>query len=266
MTDDCGIVVSDRRLTRIKGVVIDPYAEDAVKSICVGCLDAHFTVSYTGLAEEEAGRGLRTDRWLLEELIDMKAGERPLQHVLNDLKVRAERRFRALQHLGESRAITLVLSGFINKKRIFIATLSNYEDPSGRRLSRVSDEFITVTHTRTPNDSVGYAVLFHGAEDAVEEAVWLAVGKMMKRFLRVEPTRKTAMVLDVMQRAASNSRYGKYIGRDYQSVIVLPNSSFEARYHPEQAGEITYAPHFVAPGVAYRDSVFVGGGEITLMG
>ena len=252
LTDDSIITLSDRRLTRTDQGLITPYAEDAVKAICVSCANAHFAIGYTGLAEERAGYGWRTDRWLLETLVDMSAAEMRVSDLMEELRVRASLRFRSLKNLGRARATTFVAAGF-NLNQPFAVMISNCEDADGQKLSEVSEEFSSTVVLRNKKPLTGFSLFVHGAEAAVDSELRIAIGKARKRYLNRGPEERLQLLLEIMRRAAANPSHGTYIGEDYQSVIIRPGEPFVAAFHPRNATTVGYAPHFISPGMVFRD-------------
>jgi hypothetical protein len=82
---DRAFQVSDRRFTWSDGSLFDDYAN---KGVCLACADARATFSYTGLAFVGSPER-RTDKWLLDALVEMQAGTKPIATVVTTLEAEA---------------------------------------------------------------------------------------------------------------------------------------------------------------------------------
>ncbi len=89
------IQVADTRLTFPDG---REYDADAVKSVCVSCADAYFTIGYSGLAEI---KGQRLDEWLVEGVSDlMSAGFHGVKQITDELVKRLDTGIASLTYRG----------------------------------------------------------------------------------------------------------------------------------------------------------------------
>ncbi len=245
LSDDFVIQVSDRRLTRIDGTLYD---NSANKAVCVGCQDAMFCMSYTGIATIDHKQ---TDEWLTDCLASTNAGSLSFRDIGNILKGELERAFLPVGHRASARALTVVLAGF-GPRGVFAGQLSNMEDDAAQKLVEVDDQFHF--HFWFPDFSRmnNLAMFVHGAEDTIFQTDRKSISKIQKRGRRVAPEKSVPPLVRLIRRAASDPKHGHLVGKDCMSVILQPNGNFRCRYHPEKASPTQYAPHVIFPGVAFK--------------
>jgi len=246
LADDAVVQLSDRRLTRADGSVS---SENAIKSICVDCVDARFSVAYTGLAEIDTKP---TDYWLVDFLTRSRAALKTFPKLVYSVAEFATDRFRQLLYLGDRRGLTLVFSGF-GPPGAALALVSNQQDSSGRWLSAVSDRFEAGFWLRNNRVLRKLALMVNGAEAAVTPDLRAAVRCSRRRFLDRSPEERVTFLVEVLRRAAKHPLHGRLIGNDCMGVVVTPDGGFRATYHTETDTAVSYMPHYVSVGISARD-------------
>ena len=86
--------------------------------------------------------------------------------------------------------------------------------------------------------------------------------KLVKqRFFQTEPVDAVSRKLVSLTRlAASTEAAANRVGRNCMAVSLEPTSQlFSAQYHPEGTDPISYGPHFVQPGMAFKGLPIWGG-------
>ena len=274
------VQVSDRRLTRLSGDIVD---DEANKAIAVGMSYVHFTACYTGLAflgrkKEEN----RTDRWLQKQLGSItRDGEPDLETICKLLSERATNAMSRLLGPRKNKGLKVMLAGFDNKNRPFRATVSNIKF-SSYDVFDVRDRFVWDVKrfhswSPLPDIDVAGAVGAFEAEDKDAKRI-KNIQKWVTRHLRKHDERlnskQVARKLVTLVRAAStHSAYGWLIGRACMSVVAVPRSSsmemlyemsigspaepsgntpFAGYYHPVSETTIQYGPLLVDP---YMDTL-----------
>jgi hypothetical protein len=246
LADDSVVQVSDRRLTWPDGSL---YSENATKAICIACSDARLSLAYTGLARIGT---TSTDRWLVDTLIESGAALKTFPELVESLATIATMRFRRLTELGDRRGLTLILSGF-GPPGPMMALVSNFEDSTGRRLSNVSENFVTGYWLRNHQPMRKLDLDVSGAEAALTGEILEAIERIRGRFLNRAPRDRVAVLVQVLRLAAKHPKYGRLIGQDCMGTIVMPNGEFRTTYHSCGGTAISYMPHYVSASLVAHD-------------
>jgi hypothetical protein len=239
------VQVSDRRLTRTDGRLLDDFAN---KAICVVCVDAVFSIAYTGLANIN---NKKTDEWLTDYLASINVGELTVYDIIKKLRKRLESTFLSFKHIGSARALTLVVAGFASRG-VFAGQLSNIEGDDARRMSNIDDRFHEHFWVRDTTPMKEMFLIVHGAEQAILQTSIKSIRKIARRGSAVDSRRTVAPLVRLIRRAASDPKQGHVIGKNCMSVITHPAGQFDCRYHPDKASPISYAPNLIVPGRVYK--------------
>lgn len=245
LSDEYVVQVSDRRLTR-NGKLYD---DEANKAICVGCTDATFSIAYTGLGTI---RGQRSDEWVVDYLASINAGNLTFHELFKSLHKEVASRFSGFQHLGDKRRISFVLAGFVGRGP-FLALLSNTETFKGPHLKHVDDSFQANFLWRNDKPIRSLSLMVNGTEGALSNVTRAWLRKACKKYLGEDPKKTATMFVQFVRIAACHPKFGHFVGKNCMSVVVTPSEGSYAQYHPVLRSPITYGPHVVLPGIAYKD-------------
>lgn len=249
LSNDVVTQISDRKLTYPNG---RPASDKAIKTVCVVCADAMFSIAYTGLARVgTTDKAPRTDRWLVRYLTETRAAEKRCPEIIEGLQTHAAETFSKLRNLEEKRGITFVFAG-LGRPGAFAGWISNQEDTEGRRLKQINDAFDVAWLIRNNQSLRKLAFLIHGTERAITPDLKTAISKIRRKFLNRCATRRIGAFVDVLRRASQNRMHGDLIGRDCLSTTITWRG-FVTDFHDEKADAVSYLPHFVGPQVSMRD-------------
>lgn len=250
-TADRVVQVSDRRLTWSNGKIDD----DCNKVICATCVDAYFTIGYTGLATI----GGKTDDWLLNYLQEIKINELQLRSVVEQLTDEITEILSKVRVDKKDKGITFVFCGF-REKIPFILHISNLENENAEPLSYVDDVFhmgiLSKRAEALPKKTL--MVQYHGMESAVIQPIHKRIDRLARRkfFHNNEGEVIAQEIVNLIRAAARTPSYGKYIGRNCMAVIVSPPGSeqgFKSIYYPDLASPEEFMPHLLLGGTAFKD-------------
>jgi hypothetical protein len=132
---DRAVQVSDRRFTWSDGSLFDDYAN---KGVCLACADARFTFSYTGLAFVGSPER-RTDKWLLDALVEMQAGTKAITTVVTTLEAKATEVLRSTGGDASTNDLTLVGVGLHASGDCVYVKISNAIDDDGYPVDSLRD-------------------------------------------------------------------------------------------------------------------------------
>lgn len=247
LAEDVLIQVSDRRLTYSNGAIASNLAN---KAICVTCLDAMFTIAYTGLAQ--IGH-VTTDHWLVDHFTNTGAANKRFDEIVKELRSYAALTFSKFCHLGNARGITFIFAGF-RPLGPFIVLLSNQEDEKGNRLKKINDSFDIGIFLRNDKPMHKVDIMINGAEDAITLPIKTAIRKKIRsQLFRLQPEQRVLLLVDLIRRASGTPKAENRIGSDVMSVIMSTQDGFHAQFHPENKSPLSYTPHFVAPEFSIKD-------------
>lgn len=269
------VQVADTRLT-LNGY---EYDANAIKSVCVSCADAYFTIGYSGVAEIT---GQPLDEWLKDRVSElMTAGFHGVKQITDEIAQRLDKEVAVLTFRGRSvgkqrKGLLLVLAGFQHDpegQRLFrlpfLTTISNIERWELGKAIKVADQFrvdpralCSAVPGSKPRGTDAEPVcvvngerlaLFAHDKHAKETKQML---NMVRRWLqridqgpRSDSRTSSTLLAKVIQHASTHPKYGKVIGPDCISVVMHPNSrEMFSRYHPLEATTIKRKPHYVALG------------------
>lgn len=274
LTKNKVVQVADTRLTFPDG---SEHKADAVKSVCVSCEDAYFTIGYSGVAEIT---GQPLDEWLKDRVSElMTAGFHGAKQITDELVISLDTELASLTYGGrrvgrQYKGLLLALAGFRHdlegQKTFtlpFLVTVSNVKRWELGEPIEVADQFRCETYAlrsavpgskprRTDAEPVFVVngerlALFAHDEHAEETKKMLnSVRRWLPRIdqePRSDARTSAKRVAEVIQRASTHPKYGKYIGADCISVVMHPNSrEMFSYYHPLEATTIKRKPHYVA--------------------
>ncbi len=266
------VQIADTRLT-LNGC---EYDANAIKSVCVSCADAYFSIGYSGVAEI---KGQRFDYWLVDEVkVLMSAGFHGVKQITDELAKRLEKEVAALTFRGRSvdkqrKGLLLVLAGFQHDLEVqrlfrlpFLTTITNIERWELGKSIEVADQF------RVDPRALRAAIPGSGTTRRDAEPVYIVNGERLALFddekyakefkeLLTSTTRwlrridqghrsdartSATRLAEVIQRASTHPKYGKYIGPNCISVVMHPDSSdMFSHYHLLGATTVEQRPHFV---------------------
>jgi hypothetical protein len=245
LSDNAVIQASDRRLTWDDGSI----AKDlAIKAICVSCVDARFSIAFTGLAQIGAKQ---TDEWLVEYLASINAGCLDFRTLFESLHEHLALTFNKMQHLGFNRRITFALAGFCPVGP-FMGILSNVEDGRGNWLREIDDKFQKGFYFRNRKDMQRLDFMINGAESTIR-TFEVAIPTFRKRYLNQSPDRIENALVQFIRRANTDQEYGHLVGRNCISTVVAPNGEFQCQDHLEPDSPNHYMPHLIFCNVAYKN-------------
>lgn len=235
------IQASDRRLTLLDGSLFN---DEANKAVCVFCKDAHFAISYTGLATINAKR---TDLWVLDYLSSIKATKMPLQLIIDSLKDQATNSLKSVHK--NIRRTSFVLSGY-RLRRPFIAVVSNSENPKTESSGEAQDRFRAwVKQVRGPirNTKRGLWIDIFGRDDAVNKPIRRQIRKLARRrfFHKQDASEIADKLVSFILSASKTPEVGKFIGRNCMTTIIKPKGPILTKYHPEMNSPVQYMPHVI---------------------
>lgn len=248
LSDEYVVQVSDRRLTRNGNL----YDDEANKGIYVGCADATFSIAYTGLGEIG---GQRTDEWVVDYLASTNAGNLPFRELFKLFHEEVASRFSRFRRLGDKRRISFVFAGF-GDRGPFLVLLSNTETFNGPHLKHIDDSFQANFLWRNDKPIRWLSLMVNGTENALSNVTRAWMRKACKRYLREDPKKTATMFVQFIRIAARHPKFGHYVGKNCMSVIVTPSEGSYAQYHPALLSPISYGPHVVFPGIAFKDVWF----------
>ncbi len=247
MSDRAIVQVSDRRLTR-NGQLIDDLA---MKAVCVTCMDATFSLGYTGLAELGRAR-TRTDVWTVERLAREGLCCYGYAQIVSFLKSELEHTIRQMRLRGRDRAITLVLSGY-GPTGAFLTLLTNAEDHKGATLHTVSDRFQVHHFHRNHRQMHRLDLCANGSGEAAMESMWEPLRTVLRRYYKSDPSDIARAMVYLIRRASRDAEHGGYVGRNCIATLLAPDGSFVCEDHRENLGYQIHPPHYLTPGMAFRD-------------
>ena len=236
---NCVVQISDRRLTLPDGSLYD---DMAVKMICAACQNAHFSMSYTGLAEV---KGVRTDERVTDYLVSIHAGNMPILQLLEATKAFLTEIFRQLKHLGNNRGVSFVLAGYVQAVP-FMGLLSNMEDEKGNWLRNVDDDFHLGILSPNEQWRKKLDVMINGAEIAAD-VFEQYIPSFRKRFFNKPPQEISNASVQLLRMATQHPKIGHVIGKNCLSTIVTPDGEFVCNDHSEAARPQHNSPHFIGP-------------------
>ncbi len=268
------VQVSDTRLT-LRGQETDA---DAIKAVCVGCNDARFSIGYSGVGEIE---GQRTDYWLVDQVNSIfDSGRYGVKAIMWELAVAAENAMPRLRYGGlpvrrQDRWLQLELVGYHHSEegpfsRPFSITIANTRSRGVGVPYGVESEFIIKPSMLKPGlpDNETYGIMIGAtaailAEDEHAKENLKSLNQVLRQLRRVDlgqqPSGRTTAerLVWVMREASKHPKYGKYIGRNFLSVVIHPDSPAMATYyHPSEAVALERGPHLVTPELTMTDLEF----------
>jgi hypothetical protein len=253
LSDDVIVQVSDRRLTWSNGLVADDLA---IKAICVACIDASFSIAFTGLAQVGAQR---TDEWLVDYLASINAGCLTFPTLLKSVHEYVAASFLKLRHLGINRRITFAFAGF-GPVGFFMGFLSNIEDSKGNRLSKIDDSFQEGLFFRNNKSMHRLDLMINGAEET-SRTFDTAIPTFRKRYFNKPPNRIEAALVQFIRRASTDQEYGYLVGRNCLGTVIYPNGEFQCQDYPEKESPQQYMPHLVLGSMVSKNvQIWVGDG------
>ena len=254
------IQVCDRRLTMPDGTLVDSLAH---KVTGVTCLDARFSIAYTGIActgalyvDKPVNRGYRrpegysqspyemTDEWLVDLLGAMGTNRLSLTAIHDCLMEQARVTFSPLQ-----RGLTFVLSGYWVSYQ-FVIIISNMEDAKGNR-TPIGNTFQSWTWSKPVDHTTKESLIFfHGARAAVHDTIGRRLKKITRRIHHL-PGAEVVKDLELLIRAtARHPTLGKYVGRDCSHAIIAPRPGITLG--DDQAASGATMPSFILGGMAFK--------------
>lgn len=251
LTKTHAIQVSDRRLSDSTGKHFDHMAN---KAICCSCLDGHYSIAYTGLAEFN---GKRTDDWISDTLYELRSTSRlTVEASISYLEARFTEYFSRLHICQEYKALTMALVGVhhrdLDSERRsttpFLAIISNCEDPSRHHAFEVKDNFKTFVRRLQVNQK---KFMCHpsGTTSAIDVALYhRSIRLIRKNILDLDkPWTISTILSEVIRDASHHEENGWRIGRDLM-IVSWPylDESYFVEYSPENKTPYIYAPHWVA--------------------
>lgn len=246
LADDATVQVSDRRLTDTSGRVV---SEHATKAICFDCADARVSIGYTGLARIGT---TPVDHWLVDLITDNDLTSQTFPKAVERISELATDRFKSIRHLGEWRRLSLVFCGFGPPGPV-MALVSNSESSSGEWLDKVSETFVSGFWLRNGKPVRKLDVMINGTEAAVSTPVRDALRRIRERFLTESPESRVRVLVQLLRLAADDPKFGRSIGRECAGVVVNADGGVQTTFHSEGDGVMSYAPHYVKPGMAFKD-------------
>lgn len=252
-SDNLVVEVSDRRLTWSDGRIEDEFA---IKAVCVGCVDASFSIAFTGLAEVD---GQRTDEWLVDYLASIDAGCLTFQILFDSLHKYVSASFIKLRRLGINRRITFALAGF-GVHGPFGGFLSNIEDNKGNRLTDIDEDFQRGFIFRNSKEMHQLDLMINGAEGA-SKIFDAAIPTCRKRYFNETSDKIEAALVQLIRKASTDPKEGKWVGRNCLSTVINPNGEYHCQDYPEVDSPQRYTPHLIFCGKAYKGiKIWVGDG------
>jgi hypothetical protein len=235
---------SDRRLTRPDGILVD---DNSNKAVCVGCKDGHFCIAYTGLALIE---GTRTDEWVVDFLISIRAYQMNLVSITEVLEERLTKAFYSLPK--QSKRMTFAVCGFSNITP-FAMLISNFERDSVWPPAEAQDNFTTHLwwlKKRQVTENA-YWLSINGTRQAVTRPILRRLKAFIRNgfFLKEGNDAVASKLVSIIREAAETKYFGDYIGRNCMATIVAPNPTegFITKYYPSDSSSYNYAPHLITP-------------------
>ena len=253
------VQVSDRRLTWPDGSLADDHAN---KAVCVSCADGWFAISYTGAAQVGRSR-TPTDEWLVELLSSADAGSLVSADVIELIRSSAD----ASSLNGRTSVIPtcFVAAGFVHVSEARVTPLlwevRNYDETGGRLALRgFVTQYCRLKAGADPRTALVITVA--GSDSSVTKPIRHRLKKLVKqRFFQTEPVDAVSRKLVSLTRlAASTEAAADRVGRNCMAVSLEPTSQiFSAQYHPDGTDQMSYGPHFVQPGMAFKGLQIWGG-------
>lgn len=244
--------VADTRLTNANdGSLFD---DDAIKTTVVYCTNAIVVISYTGLAFLD---NIRTDKWVVEQLIKFKSWEKNLKEVLDYLQEVAIKQFSKVKipNKHHSFSITGWYQGQSSIKPFF-ASITNCEDKNMAFIKKPLDHFeVRILTLRMGAESLAktHAVVIQGTEAATTEKYFdRKLRKSIKETITNNSKNEEEIIKDIggfLRIAASHKYYGKYISKKCVSVYFnVGGETPTARYHSPNGSSKEHAPNLVSKG------------------
>ena len=274
LTKDRVVQVADTRLVFPNG---REYKADAIKSVCVSCEDAYFTIGYSGIAEI---KDQPLDEWLKDEVTKlMKSEFYGAKQITDNLVKSLDTEFASLTYKGrpvgrQYKGLLLALAGFQHEldgqggfTLPFLVTVSNVERWRLGEPIEVADKFRCEAYTlrsalpdfepkRQEDEPVCVVngerlALFAHDRHAKETKEMLNSTRRWLQRIDQEPRSdaktSTVRLAEVIQRASTHPKYGKYVGPNCISVVMNSNlGGIFSHYHPLEATVEKRTPHFIA--------------------
>jgi hypothetical protein len=241
------VQASDRRVTYRDG----SYRDTQNKAVSVTCLNAVFSIGFTGAAEI---RGKSTDQWLTDNLTSLKAATVDLGSIHNAIVDMAEGSYQDFS-IPE---LSFVLSGFVGRSS-FTSLISNYEKWNPNQFIPATKKFhiqgTLVKEGIRRRKALSFAI--SGAEKAIKEDIDSLLKQLRRRqfFEKNDANSIAVKLVEIVRRASLDKDYGKYIGRDCMTVAMTLGKGVDSDflYHPENSTTVRYAPHIIHPKGTIKD-------------
>lgn len=245
---DYAIQVSDRRLS------VDGKAQEveATKATIFSCLNARFSVGYTGLARY--GR-FETAVWLRKVLRECAAPDYLAQPMTARLLKRATHDFRTLSELRDcprrDKRLTLMFTGFVsvrNQSRAATFFLTNYQDyESGLDDVEAWNDFRCLYENAVDVDGVDPPTVIQriGVHTAFPQAQAEEIRPLLAA--RKPPAAVVGKLIELMHLAADQPSSGATVGKNLISVVLPANYALAAssNYHPNAASTVSHLADIV---------------------
>ncbi len=260
--------VSDRRFTLPTGEL---FSDDANKAVLLDCQDAVFTFAYTGLGF--IGRK-RTDDWLVDLLVKVKATQLSAPQVIESVTEEATKQFRRLRVTRELGRLTLAVGIWPTLEHVgrrLVGSISNFET-WGSSLDRSSGP--TLARSRIhPKARPTFEEHFIACKPNVKKAAIVqisgrdgAITHMRKRLKRLgdyivknpEPDQVTRKLVAFVRRCADDEKEGT-IGRDCMTVYVSDNVRQSTYFPEDNSRPVTFGPHLLTRNFVATDITIVAG-------
>jgi hypothetical protein len=240
--------VSDRRITarHANGATTIPQ-DDECKSIYVRCNDAHFALSYTGLARMGS---MRMDQWLAKEIA---GSNHSCDEVLN---------FIGTHIVQETKRETVRVCGLqSNLPTTFVWAGIRQMEVKGAQGSLVPCEATFVGHQCTwPSQCKAIThSRAHVSIDGMTEAVPPSLLKRIQTLTRSALFNKrsidiaTAELVSEIRIAAADTRFGNTIGANCSSIVLTKDiNCIHVNHHSEADSSRAYPPTLVIGGTILR--------------
>ncbi len=267
------VQVADTRLTLLGR----EYDANAIKSVCVRCEDAYFTIGFSGLAEI---KGQRLDLWLVDQIKHLMSGglhgsKQIVEKLVDQLDIEVPAlTFRRTPVEKQYKGLLLSIAGFqhdLKGRKTFAlpfwVAVSNIERWDLMEPVEVAERF-----TCKPF-ALRAAVPGAGTARRDTEPVYIVNGERSALFGNDKHASQTKAKLDralrtlkridqdsasdakasatclaeVIQHASRHPKYGKLIGPRCISVVMYPElGGIYSHYHSPEETALQQKPHFVA--------------------
>jgi hypothetical protein len=255
---------SDRRLAYPNGELFD---DDANKCILLECRDASLSLSYTGLGFV---RKERTDIWLVDVLVELKAALMPAEAAVSELANVLTREFAQLRPAHPDPRLTLVACGLPRgggQRSPLLVTISNFEEPDDvspsstlhtwrtRPLSNARPQFTCTVGELDPRDKKAVVIQVSGTEEAVQHFPKRA--RKLREFFSRNPSGEevTHRLVAFIRRCADHKEEGKFIGRNCMATFMSDARKLYAYYPEDESRPVSFTPHVITPWVAMTSGI-----------